>query len=724
MLPSIRTGMTTPDRASCRLVPLLLSCALALGALAGYPAPARCQDASDEPIEVLVVTGTPTPRPAYETPVSTALIDREELVERLQVQLLPEALVEVPGVMVQKTGSGQASAYLRGFTGFSNLLLIDGVRLNNSVFRPGPNQYWGTVDTASVERLEVSKGPAGSLYGSDAVGGTVQVITASPWREEGGRATQIHGRAHYRYGSADNSHLGRGEVSITRGEELGLLLGATPQSRGDLEAGGDVALQPVTGYDQLSFDAKLVARPRDGHKISALFQWLEQDEVPRTHKTIFAIPFEGTDVGSELQRDLDQARQLAYLQYHGEEPASFVDDLDMNVSWQRQKEERVRVRGDGRKDVSGFEVNTVGLFGRLRSDTRIGEFVYGLDYYRDFVSSERIDYNADGSLRGVRIQGPVADDAFYDLLGLHVQWLERIHPRFELNLGARYTYAAADAARVEDPETGLPISLEDSWHDVSGSARAMWFAHELAHVYASVNQGFRAPNLSDLTRLDSARSNEIQSPSLDLDPERFLGFELGAKSRGPRWNAALAGYYTLIFDGLIRTPTGRIIDGDEEVQTRNVGDGFVYGVELELSAELGAGFRLFGNLAYLVGKQDTYPTSEPVKETEVISRMQPLTGLAGLSWHEPQGRFWLEVSSRLAAAQDRLNTRDERDTQRIPPGGTPGYWTINLRGAWEITQNFSLMLALENLNNEAYRIHGSGITAPGRSVLLTGQARF
>ena len=89
----------------------------------------------------------------------------------------PEALLESPGVMAQQTAHGQGSPFLRGFTGFRTLMLVDGIRLNNSTFRDGPNQYWSTVDALAVERLEVVKGPASVLYGSDAIGGT---LTMSP----------------------------------------------------------------------------------------------------------------------------------------------------------------------------------------------------------------------------------------------------------------------------------------------------------------------------------------------------------------------------------------------------------------------------------------------------------------------------------------------------------------------------------------------------------------
>ena len=110
-------------------------------------------------------------------PYSSDSLDGETLRTRKAVRTLPEALREVPGVMVQKTGYGQGAPFIRGFTSQRTLLLIDGIRLNNAVFREGPNQYWNTVDPFTIDRLEVVKGPSSVLYGSDAIGGTVNVIT-------------------------------------------------------------------------------------------------------------------------------------------------------------------------------------------------------------------------------------------------------------------------------------------------------------------------------------------------------------------------------------------------------------------------------------------------------------------------------------------------------------------------------------------------------------------
>ncbi|MFI5403929.1 MAG: TonB-dependent receptor, partial [Planctomycetota bacterium] len=171
-----------------RALLLLLSCSAASAetvkdAVNAYLAAlAEDEGGSGGPLahEKVVVTATREEQKDIDVPYATAEID-EQTVERRSYRSTPQALRNTPGVMVQETSPGQGSPFLRGFTGFRTLFLIDGIRLNNSTFREGPNQYWATVDPLSVARYDVVMGPSSVLYGSDAIGGTVQAITKTPY---------------------------------------------------------------------------------------------------------------------------------------------------------------------------------------------------------------------------------------------------------------------------------------------------------------------------------------------------------------------------------------------------------------------------------------------------------------------------------------------------------------------------------------------------------------
>ena len=133
--------------------PLLLVVLLSFVLLIGAPADAAkssSSEASAYDLEEIVVTASRRAENAFSSPYAVIVQGMNELQEIRQVRTIPDAMRELSGVMVQKTGHGQGSPYIRGFTGLRTLFLIDGIRLNNSTLREGPNQYWNTVDPFSV----------------------------------------------------------------------------------------------------------------------------------------------------------------------------------------------------------------------------------------------------------------------------------------------------------------------------------------------------------------------------------------------------------------------------------------------------------------------------------------------------------------------------------------------------------------------------------------------
>jgi hemoglobin/transferrin/lactoferrin receptor protein len=147
-----------------------------------------------------------------------------------------------------------------------------------------------------------------------------------------------------------------------------------------------------------------------------------------------------------------------------------------------------------------------------------------------------------------------------------------------------------------------------------------------------------------------------------------------------------------------------------------VGDGHIFGIELSGVLALADDFQIFGNLTWMEGKQNTYPTSAPVVVEENIDRLMPLTLMAGTRWDAPASSLWIEFLIRAAAKADRLNTRDEADDTRIPDGGTPAYITAQLSTGYQLSDDLTLNLGLNNITNEDYRIHGSGLNQAGRNL--------
>ncbi len=682
------------------------------------PAAMAAEAARQDPIGLrgIVVTATRMESTSLRVPYVTHALASEQLQRLDQARTVPEALRDIPGVSVQQTAHGQGSPYIRGFTGFRNVLLVDGIRLNNSVFRDGPNQYWNTVDLFSFDRLEVLKGPASVLYGSDAVGGVVS--TVSEFRDRGGRG--FTGSVLDRYADAENSNTVRGSAGFS-GDGWRLRGGVTSKHYGDLEGGRSVGTQRKTGYRELDADLRLDVDLRDDTVLSLAHQHVGLDDAWRSHRTLYGFSFRGTTVGTDKKLALDQRRSLSYVQLRHRGLGAAADSVFASLSYHLQQEDQDRIRSNDRRELSGFDAGTIGLSLQFEKETSLGQWVYGADYYHDDVNSYRTDYNANGTVRAVLVQGPVADDARYDLVGLFVQDSFALSPRWQVTLGARHTYAAAAADKVQDPLTGRQISLADHWQSVVGSARFGFLPHEDSpwRLFGGVSQAFRAPNLSDLTGFDIALSNELNTPATNLSPERFVTGELGAKLDGRRWSAQVAYFHTDIRDLIVRQPTGRLVEGNIEVTKANASGGSVRGVEGQVAYRFNEDWVGFANLFWIDGEAETYPTSAPVLATEPLSKLMPPTANAGLRWHSIDGRWQVEGSVSLAARQDKLSTADRTDTQRVPPLGTPGYAVFSLHSLWQISPAIGLSLAVENIGDIDYRVHGSGVNQPGRNVVLT-----
>ncbi|MDA1264767.1 MAG: TonB-dependent receptor [Planctomycetota bacterium] len=668
----------------------------------------------DDPVQTTVVTPTAGDRPLVDSPATIQVIDATEISEQ-SLRTLPQALRNTPGVMVQETAHGHGSPYLRGFTSFRNLLLVDGWRLNNSVFRPGPNQYWNTVDAQSLERLEVSMGPSSVLYGSDALGGTVHAISKGPRRHA--NDGKLHGSLTYLYADAANYDQVRAEIGGWLSDRTGVHVGVSSKDFGDLHGGKDVGLQRETGYDESALDVK-VEHDLDDGRLTFAHQRVAQRDVPRTHRTIYGLDWEGLEIGSDLEREFDQDRRLTYLQLEDWSTASnLFDELRLGISYHEQDEVRDRTKGSGAVEQQGFDVGTLGLLGHFRKEVGAAGLLYGLEYYRDDVDSFLA--KASGNSAADDIQGPIADDATYETLGLFLQGEIEVSERLDLIAGARWNYAHAQSDSVRDPVTDTAISIDEHYDAIVTSLRFVVELESETRLFGGVSQGFRAPNLSDLSRFDSAKSNEFEVPSTDLDPERTTTLEFGARREAAQFAYQSSVFFTQVDDRIQRFPTGLVNgDGDTIVTKDNIGDGEVYGLELSGSYQVAEDWSVFGNLTLLDGEISNFPTAAQIAQDEPLTRQMPTTIQLGARWDDARGKLWSEALLTWADDADDLSSSDLSDTTRIPLGGTPGYTVIDLRAGYRHSDAWSFQMGLENITDEDYRIHGSGLNRPGRNFLF------
>ena len=545
------------------------------------------------------------------------LIDSEER-SPLAARTIGDHLDQVPAIHLQRTSYGQVSSFLRGQTGFRTLILIDGIRFNNSVFRSGPNQYLSLVDPLSLGAAEVIFGPGSVLHGSDAAGGTIALssrsVEPSPEARDETRFLQ-------RYASAERSSVSRIDQIQIR-EDYAIRFGASYRDYDDFVAGRSEGLQEHTGYREWSGDLSLVSHLGPELDLIVGVQHHRQEDVPRTHSTIFGSQWHGVVAGTDLQRDLDGGRDLTYFrlrQYHGGDSQS-----EWTISRQQITDEEDRIRSNGRQRIQGFEDEALGLSYTWSGFTDWGEVSTGFDFTHESVDSYYTEYEQDGTVLEIRPRGPVADDSTYQLFGAYLQDTIAIDDQTSVVLGGRWTRAAVDAREVDpDPSDADVIGpIEDAWSDFIGSIRGIYRKEEDLRFFGGLSQAFRAPNLSDLTRFDVGLSGEAEIPAPGLDPERFLTAEVGIDFTLNQWRGEAVVWHSWLDDLVTRFPTGEInADGDPIVTKENSGAGQARGFDLRMARQWDERWSSSFSLSWITG--------------EVEGRCPPG------SWRSSRCRVWL-----------------------------------------------------------------------------------
>lgn len=672
-----------------------------------------------EPERIRIIASPIKGEDVFLSPYNVDVITREEVQLERQSRTTPEVLKEIPGITVQKTAHGHGSPFIRGFTGFRNVFVIDGIRLNNSVFREGPNQYWNTVDPYLIARMEVLRGPASVLYGSDAIGGTVAVWSPEPTFEPG---FHIHERTLARWSYGEDSVVARQEF-FGNSDDLGFIGGVSWKDFGDIRGGEHVGRQSETGYDdEYDADLKFVYRLTGTSKLIVAHQHTRQDDVPRTHQTVFYNSWQSTPVRTDRVHKFDQERDLFYIQYHVEQAGAFFDAAKFSLSWHRQAEQFRRTQASGAQEHRDFEVDALGFFAQLGSESRIGYLTYGVEAYRELVDSNGKNISAAG-VETEFTRGDVADNATYDTVGIYLQDEVEVAPGVTVIPGLRFNYVAFDSEQNSFP-TG-PASgigeLDDSWTALVGSLRATWQLSDHWMLLGGVSMGFRAPNLDDLTAFRvTGPGTDLPSPG--LDPERAIQYELGARGRYDWIEGGAFVFYTDLTDLIRRVDTDP--GPGTAFQKQNFSDGYTYGTEAYAAVRLTEEWSLRGDFSWVLGQADALVGG--VKTERPLDKVNPATGHLALRFKPKDAPYWTELVWTLVRHQDRHGPADTTDN-RIPPNpneGTPGFGILTVRGGYRISENLLVTAAVENIFNKDYRYHGSGQNEPGTNLILGAEVRY
>ena len=656
---------------------------------------------AQEILPEIVVTANRTTKETKEVPYTLDILTAEDLLENA-TRTLPQAFLNTPGVLVQQTTTGHGSPYIRGFTGRQNLLLQDGIRLNNSTWRNGPVQYWNTLDAQAIDRLELIKSQGSVLYGSDAIGGTVNTLSkSSKFRQ--GNGPFSGGAAYYRFDTNSESHLSRIEQRFGVGKKWGIMLGYSTSDIGNIRDPG-LGTMRGTGYSQNSHDLKFEYAFTPSQTFTLAHFNLDQDDISRWHNTIhnpgWTRGSSFTTAGTDLSRDYDQERSLTYLRFEETDSnSSWIDRYQATISFQRTQDSEFRVRESGRSDTRILDIDTFGL--SLEAET--GDTIWGADYFHDQIDSQGFRNSTPRPSNR-----PIADDSTYESIGIFTNYTAAIAQRFTYDTGARFTYIQTQWDGYRPDGAIVDQVCEGSWNNLSLSLRGQYELDDVWTIFGGASQAFRAPNLDDLTGRQFSLNGLDENGSPDVDPEKYLTTEFGTRFNDSELSLELSGYYTFIKNGIVR-----IEDDMGGLATTNGSEGFIYGFESQAIWNLHPQWRFLAHASWQNGEQKIGGVADPIR------RLNPLNGALDLRWTDSSDQYWISGRIQAASRQNNLSKLAASDTQRIPVGGTPSYVVASFYAGWRTSEVLQLNFALENLTNEAYRIHGSGQNMPGRNATLS-----
>lgn len=656
-------------------------------------------------LDTIQVTATKRPESSLEVAAATTIVTRAELGEAA-MQTPMDALHGEVGTFVQQTTPGQGVVIVRGLKGSEVLHLVDGFRLNNAIFRNSPNQYIALVDGQSLDRIEVVRGPSSTLYGGDAMGGVVQMLTPAlrysdaGWHWSGGlRAIAA---------SADDSLIGRAEVA-GGGQRVAFSLGATSQEVNDLRVGGGDE-RPQSGFTARSGDFKVGARPVDGHEFVLSVQYAEQPRTPR-HDAL--VPgFGQTNPENAMFFFEPQQRRFAQLLWRIDAANALFDSGELRVGRQTIVDDRrTRAFGTPNLEIERNRDTTTGFVGQFGK--QIGErhhLSYGVEVYRDTVDSSRTRTNINTGATSVRAPR-FPDGSWMKSVALYVADDWRVG-RFDLNAGLRYS-----RFDVKIPESVDVPGVRLDPDDLTGNIGLSIELAEPLHFVVNLGRGFRAPNIFDLGIFGVRPGNRYSEPNPNLTPESVISFDAGLKYGGERVSGELIAFRSRYRDKITSVLTGEVRDGALVVQNRNITQQDLWGVEAGARYRLpDPDVELYATATYTRGDERSEGLEFPA------DRIPPLYGKLGARW-KPNERLGLEAYGYYATEQTRLSPRDAVDP-RINPNGTGGWATLNLRADWRIFDGLGVAVRAENLADKRYREHGSGLDEPGRNFIVTLDYRF
>lgn len=709
-------------------------------------------------LDEVVISANKTGEPKRKVAQQVQTLSTTEI-QNSQAQSTADLISNTGNVFVQKSQMGGGSPGIRGFEASRILLVIDGVRMNNLIYRAGHLQNIVTTDNNALDRVEVLFGPSSTLYGSDALGGVIHLYTKKPMLALGDQKQNLKVNAFTRYGSVNEEMTGHVDFNIGT-KKFGSLTSFTYSKFNDLKGGenqnpfytgsygerpyyvkrfngtdsliknNDRYVQVQSGYSQYDLIQKFLFQ-QNKHLAHALnVQFSNSTDVPR-YDRLTDNPTGGLSDTAALNSAEwyygPQTRLLTAYDLDYKNGAFIFDNVHFGLNYQDIEESRHN-RNFGSNSLT-HRIENVSVIGAdldFLKKIRKHDVRFGLEMQLNMLKSTATRDNIiDGTSVKWDTRYPDGDNTM-NYFAAYISHTWEINDQLFLNDGIRVGYSTLHSTLVDTALLfHLPYTTLDQKTPVySGSIGLIHSPSDDLKLSLLVSTGFRVPNVDDLAKVFAPPSGGVIVPNVDLKPEKTINYELGVtKIFNNKTRLESAVYYTSFIDIAVVDKfkynglDSILYDGtlSQVYANQNKDKAYLYGFSSNLISQMNDQFTIKLGINYTYGRVKTEATDVP------LDHIPPFMGHMAIMYSNKNfsSDFIINYNG-WKKLKDYGSGED--NPQYATPDGMPAWMVANFRVSYKVHKFLTLQAGVDNIFDTQYRTFASGINAPGRNIF--GALRF
>jgi len=665
-----------------------------------------------------------------------------KMIEHSSYQTAADILQETGNVFIQKSQGGGGSPVLRGFEANKILLVIDGVRMNNAIYRSGHLQNSITIDNSILDRVEVLFGPSSIMYGSDALGGVVHYYTRSPEYSAFGVNTYAQ------YSSANRAKTVHADLNIGK-KKWADLMSITYRDFGDIRVGDnrkdsygdwgltnhyvdrlngidstlvnpDPDIQLNTGYQQLDLLNKFRFTVNDNLEFILNTQFSTSSEIDRYDQM---NDYSGSNLKYSEWYYGPQNRILGSLVSKYTNENRLFSEMITTLAFQKIDEDRIsrRFRQDERmhqeEDVfvyqASFDFNKL-----IRSEDRLH---YGFDFSHNDVLSDGYYINIISNDRSPAQTRYPGGGSHINTLAVYSYYKWNVGSKIILNGGFRYSYQFMNSS-FNDPWLSFDeIKINNG--ALTGSASLVYHPAETWQFNFIASTGFRNPNVDDYGKV-RAKGAFVIVPNDGVGSEYTYNMEMGISKTIPGFiKVGAVGYHTWLTNAIVRQEYS--LNGSDSLEydgifytiaaNTNSDRAVIRGISLVVSSEMQNAFSFRSTLNLTRGKD--------ISNDVPLAHIPPIYGRSSIGYNQNKLMCGLDVVySGWKKTEQMSFTGEDNEDEGLNGEEFPSYAIINIESAYQLTEKLRILVSLDNILDTFYKPFASGIAGPGRNFIFTLRA--